>query len=135
MKTLIVDDEKIALARLKRLLNEQGVTNIVECDKPLEAIKEATKTKFDVAFFDISMPNISGLELASTILELNPNIFIIFQTAHEEYALEAFKSGGMDYLLKPISKESIQNALEKIKKYIKTDQGSKDFSEKGNKLF
>ena len=68
-----------------------------------------------MAFLDISMPNINGLDLASTILDLNPEIFIIFQTAYEEYALEAFKNGGMDYLLKPISNESVHNALEKVK--------------------
>lgn len=137
MNILIVDDEKLALARLKRLLNEEGITQIISCNNPLDAIKEVGKRDFDVAFLDISMPNISGLELASTILELNPNIFIIFQTAHEEYALEAFKNGGLDYLLKPISSSSIQKALEKIKKYKKTipDNSKKILAKRGNKLF
>lgn len=108
MNVLIVDDEKLALSRLKRILNEEGIINIIEYNNPVDAIKELSKTKFDIAFLDISMPTISGLELANTILSINPNTFIIFQTAYEEYALEAFQSGGLDYLLKPISNESIK---------------------------
>ena len=118
MKVLIVDDEKLALSRLKRILNEEGVSNIVACNNPIDAIKEATKSKFDVAFLDISMPTMSGLELANTILEMNPNIFIVFQTAFDEHALEAYNAGGLDYLLKPISNESIKKSLEKIKKFM-----------------
>ncbi len=137
MNILIVDDEKLALARLKRLLNDEGLTQIVECDNPIEAIKEASKNRFDVAFLDISMPNINGLDLASTILDLNPEIFIIFQTAYEEYALEAFKNGGMDYLLKPISNESVHNALEKVKKYSNTKEKStkKIMAKRGSKIY
>ncbi len=137
MNILIVDDEKLALARLKRLLNDEGITQIIECDNPIEAIKEASKNRFDVAFLDISMPNINGLDLASTILDLNPEIFIIFQTAYEEYALEAFKSGGMDYLLKPISNESVSNALEKVKKYSNTKEKStkKIMAKRGTKIY
>ena len=50
MKVLIVDDEKLALSRLKRILNEEGISNIHECNNPIDAIKIATKSKFDVAF-------------------------------------------------------------------------------------
>ena len=68
MKTLIVDDEKLALSRLKRLLNEEGINDITECNNPIDAIKEVTKQKFDMAFLDISMPMMNGLELANAIL-------------------------------------------------------------------
>ena len=137
MKTLIVDDEKLALSRLKRLLEEEGVKDIVACDNPIDAIKMLTKEKFDVAFLDISMPNMSGLELANTILEMNPNTFIIFQTAYEKYALEAFQSGGLDYLLKPISNESVKKALEKIEKFIvkDIDTSKRIMAKRGNKLY
>jgi len=141
VKVLIVDDEKLALLRLKRILNEEGVLDIVDCNNPIDAIKESTKTKFDVAFLDISMPSMSGLELANTLLELNPSIFIIFQTAFDEYALEAYKSGGLDYLLKPISNESIKKALEKIEKFIqnpKKDEvqiSKKIIAKRGSKVY
>ncbi len=75
MKVLIVDDESLALARLKRVLNDNNIFNIVEFSDPLEAIKEISKTKFDAAFLDISMPNFSGLELAELILNIEPRNF------------------------------------------------------------
>jgi len=124
MKVLIVDDEKLALSRLKRILNEEGISNITACNNPIDAIKESTKTKFDIAFLDISMPTMSGLELANTILEMNSNIFIVFQTAFDKYAFEAYQTGGLDYLLKPISNESVKKSLEKIQKFINNSNSS-----------
>lgn len=137
MKVLIVDDEKLALSRLNRLLNEEGVSDITACNSAIDAIKELGKQSFDVAFLDISMPDMSGLELANTMLNLNPNTFIVFQTAYEEHALEAFQTGGMDYLLKPISNESIRGSLEKVNKYLtKTvDDTKKLVAKRGNKIY
>ena len=141
MKVLIVDDEKLALSRLQRILKEEGISDITECNNPIDAIKEFSKSKFDVVFLDISMPTMTGLEVANTFLEINPNIFIIFQTAFEEYALEAFKSGGVDYILKPISNESIQKALQKIEKYIKNaditekESSKKIVAKRGSKIY
>ena len=117
MKVLIVDDESLALARLKRVLNDNNVFDIVEFNDPLEAIKEISKTKFDAAFLDISMPNFSGLELAELILNIEPKTFIVFQTAYEEYALDAFKKGGMGYLLKPVEDSELKKTLQKISLY------------------
>ncbi len=136
MKVLIVDDEKLALSRLNRLLIEEGILDITACSCAIEAIKVLSKEKFDVVFLDISMPDMNGLELANTIVNLNPKTFIIFQTAYEKHALEAFQSGGIDYLLKPISNESIRNSLEKIKKYIvKADETKKLVAKRGNKIY
>ncbi len=136
MKVLIVDDEKLALSRLNRLLNEEGILDVTACSSAIEAIKVLTKEKFDVAFLDISMPEMNGLELANTIINLNPKTFIVFQTAYEEHALEAFQSGGIDYLLKPISNESIRNSLNKMEKYIvKADETKKLVAKRGNKIY
>jgi two-component system, LytTR family, response regulator len=138
LKTLIVDDEKLALSRLKRLLEEEGVEDIQECNNPIDAIKLVSKEKFDIAFLDISMPNMSGLELAQAILDINPKTFIVFQTAYSEHALEAFQSGGVDYLLKPISNESIKKSLEKIEKYMikeDIDSSKRIMAKRGNKLY
>jgi two-component system LytT family response regulator len=138
LKTLIVDDEKLALSRLKRLLEEEGVEDIQECNNPIDAIKLVSKEKFDIAFLDISMPNMSGLELAQAILDINPKTFIVFQTAYSEHALEAFQSGGVDYLLKPISNESIKKSLEKIEKYMikeDIDSSKRIMAKRGSKLY
>jgi two-component system LytT family response regulator len=124
MKTLIVDDEKLASSRIQRLLEAQGVKEITIINDPLEAYKEATKTKFDLIFLDISMPGLSGLELANMILELEPSSYIVFQTAYEEYAIEAFQTGGLGYLLKPVDEDAIKHTLQKVKSYLEKNNSS-----------
>lgn len=139
MKVMIVDDETLALSRLKRLLNENDVTNITEFNNPIEALQEITKTKFDVVFLDISMPNISGFELADAILNVDSKTFIVFQTAYEEFALEAFKKGGIGYLVKPIESNDIKNILEKISLFknisANTQESKKILGKSGDKLY
>jgi two-component system, LytTR family, response regulator len=137
LKVMIVDDESLALSRLKRLLNENGVEDITAFDNPIEALKEITKTKFDVVFLDISMPNITGLELADSIIQLEPKTFIVFQTAYSEFALEAFKNGGMGYLVKPIESSDIKSVLDKIRNFkISSDsQSKKILGKRGDKLY
>lgn len=137
MKVMIVDDESLALSRLKRLLNENGVDDITAFDNPVEALKEITKTKFDVVFLDISMPNITGLELADSIMQIEPKTFIVFQTAYSEFALEAFKNGGMGYLVKPIESNDIKSILDKIRnfKVSSNDQSKKILGKRGDKLY
>ncbi|CAA6800969.1 MAG: FIG00387840: hypothetical protein [uncultured Sulfurovum sp.] len=137
MKVLIVDDENLALGRLKRLLNEAGITDITACENGLEAMKEIGKNSFDLAFLDISMPQISGLELANHIMEVSPKTFIVFQTAYSEYALEAFQNGGVGYLLKPVRLEEVQNILEKVKTLASsnTEVDKKIVGKSGNRLY
>ena len=134
---MIVDDESLALSRLKRLLNENGIDDITAFDNPIEALKEVTKTKFDAVFLDISMPNITGLELADSIIQLEPKTFIIFQTAYSEFALEAYKSGGMGYLIKPIESNDIKNILEKVRNFKSSlnEESKKILGKRGDKLY
>jgi len=117
MNILIVDDETIAISRLTRLLNELQFEDITSFSDPEEALKNLTKTQYDIVFLDIQMPKITGLELANKILDITPSTFIIFQTAYEQFALDAFKSGGIDYILKPTTKENISKALQKVQRY------------------
>src|SRR5574344_1522727 len=103
----------------------------------LEDIKEISKTKFDAAFLDISMPNFSGLELAELILNIEPKTFIVFQTAYEEYALDAFKKGGMGYLLKPVEDIELKKILKKIFLYKdeKKDSSKKILGKISDKIY
>ena len=133
---MIVDDESLALSRLKRLLNENGIEDITAFDNPIEALKEVTKTRFDAVFLDISMPNITGLELADSIMQIEPKTFIIFQTAHTEFALEAFKNGGIGYLVKPIESKDVKSILDKIKSYeVPNNESKKILGKRGEKLY
>lgn len=138
MKILIVDDEKLATSRLTRLLNELGYEDITSFNDPNEAIANIQKTKYDLVFLDIQMPNITGLELANKVLDIEPQTFIIFQTAYEEFAIDAFKAGGVDYILKPTTQENINNALTKVKNYLEitsSSSGKKIMGKRGNKIY
>lgn len=119
MKILIVDDEKLASSRIQRLLENENQGDTTLFNDPIEALKECGKTKFDLIFLDISMPEISGLELANKILEIEPTTYIVFQTAYEEFAIEAFQTGGLGYLLKPVDETSIRETLAKAEKHLR----------------
>lgn len=137
MKIMIVDDEKLAISRLTRLLNDEGFKDINSFETPTLALVEATKNKYDIIFMDISMPQMNGLELANAILSIQANTFIVFQTAYSEYAIEAFKTGGIDYLMKPIEKDEIKRVCEKIKAFKQNNSSSDEklLGKRGNKIY
>ena len=115
MKILIVDDEELARARLKRMLNSLGYDDTKEAKSASEAIELCKNESFSLAFLDINMPGGSGLELGYELKYLNQNIAIIFQTAYEEHALKAYDVGAVAYLVKPYSNEQLKESLERIK--------------------
>jgi len=139
MKIIIVDDEHLALSRVERLLREIGYENIDSFTDPLEALQSIAHTDYDVAFLDIEMPGMSGLELANKILESTPNTNIVFQTAYSEHAIEAYETGVIDYLLKPTSKERVEKAIQKIEKQKKSHSveisGKKIIAKSGSRLY
>lgn len=126
MKILILDDEKLSLMRLRRLLTEAGSHIIISADSSTEAISLLENyPDIEVAFIDIKMPDMSGLELAYKLLTKNENLFVVFQTAYEEYALEAFKVGAIDYLVKPYTIDDIKRVLNRIDKFRESKGESK----------
>lgn len=122
MKILIVDDESLAISRLERLLKDLNFEDITSFNESHVALQHILKNKFDVVFLDIQMPGITGLELANKILEIEPNTFVVFQTAYEQFALEAFQNGGVDYILKPTTKENVSKALRTVSRYMQTKE-------------
>ncbi len=107
MKILIVDDEALALARLKRMLNTLGYEDIIEADNAQSALEAVKNTHFDLVLLDINMPQTSGLELGYELRYHQEDIAIIFQTAYDEHALKAFDIGAVGYLVKPFSMEQL----------------------------
>ncbi|MCR8660570.1 response regulator [Paenibacillus endoradicis] len=120
MQLLLVDDEKLALMQLERMVRsvfaERGEPNVVIHSFQLvsEAIQFAKSNKLDVVFLDINMPEMSGLEAAELLQQLIPSIEIIFVTAYDEYAVQAFELNAMDYLLKPLSMQRLQKTMERL---------------------
>lgn len=117
MKILLVDDEELQLIRLtneaKKVLSEE--TEIYSFLNPLEALKKVKDLKIDIAFLDIEMPGINGINLAKELKKINPTINIIFVTAYNSYALDAYKLHASGYLTKPVSASKIKEELELLR--------------------
>jgi two-component system response regulator AlgR len=106
MKILIVDDESLARQRMRDLLSDLGETEIVgEAANGSEAIEKSVTLKPDLLLVDIRMPVMDGLEAAMHLQGMENPPKIIFTTAYDQHALEAFEVNAIDYLLKPIRKE------------------------------
>ncbi len=117
MKVLIVDDEPLARTRMDRLLEGMDDIEIVgEAKNGKEALLRSSVLNPDIVLLDIRMPGMSGLETASHLGNLKHPPAVIFTTAFSEHALAAFDANAVDYLLKPIRKERLEEALSKARK-------------------
>ncbi len=131
MKALIVDDERLARAELKRLLTPfkdlQVVGEAVNAEDALEKINEL---KPDLIFLDIQMPGKTGFELLE---ELDSVPIVVFTTAYDEYALKAFEYNALDYLLKPIEpkrlEETVNKLIEKGRKKVAVETDTETLTE------
>jgi two-component system response regulator LytT len=120
LKIYIVDDEPLARDELKYLLNQsKQVTILGESDGIEEALREITELKPDLVFLDIELEEGTGIELAGQLEKLEHPPAIVFATAYDEYALQAFEADAVDYILKPFEEERILHTLEKINKLRK----------------
>ena len=112
MKSLIIDDERLARVELRRLLTPYKEINIVgEAVNAEDALNKITELSPDLIFLDIQMPGKNGFELLE---ELDSVPTVIFTTAYDEYALKAFEYNAMDYLLKPIEPKRLEDTVKKI---------------------
>lgn len=117
LNVLIADDELMARRRLTRhLAMLEGVTLMAECEDGPQALARLRQGGVDVAILDIQMPGLSGLDVASLIKD--PDLYVIFATAHPEHALKAFDVGAVDYLLKPVEASRLQQALDRARKSL-----------------
>jgi len=111
---LVVDDESLARRNLTVLLQrDPDIASVIECASGMEAVEEIGRSKPDLVFLDVQMPECGGFD----VLELLGNELptIIFVTAYDEYALRAFEAGALDYLLKPFDNARFERALNRAK--------------------
>jgi two-component system LytT family response regulator len=117
MRVLIVDDEQPARARLRRLLGQgTGIDAIDEAGDGIEALARIDACKPDALFLDIAMPELSGIELAASLPEPAPAI--VFVTAYDQYAIQAFDAGAIDYLLKPFDAARLARAVQRLRERL-----------------
>jgi len=114
VRALLVDDERLARAGLRHLLEEhQDVIVIGEAQNGEEAAQKIRRLQPDVVFLDVEMPGQDGLAMLDELEEVPP---VVFTTAYQEYAVRAFEVSALDYLVKPIVPERLAAALDKVRK-------------------
>ena len=118
MRAFVLDDEPLAVKRLCRMLAETGRVEVVGTSTdPVDALAalaaRAPDVLFDVLFLDIQMPGMNGFEM---LAKLDPQPIVIFTTAYDQYALQAFEVNSIDYLLKPVEERHLLRALDKIER-------------------
>lgn len=138
IRTILIDDERPALKVLEYQLKQYDYIKIVgQYTDVVEAIEKIKQSHLQLVFLDIEMPKMKGIEAAEKILTINDNIHIIFVTAHNHYAIEAFEVDAMDYIMKPVIKRRLDKTMNKIIKRIPVDDQEKPIQvekENNNKI-
>lgn len=115
INAVIVDDEPPSLRKLEKQLTESGMAKVTGAFlRPAQALDFLCENDVDAVFLDVEMPDMNGVELASRILDFRKNIAVVFVTAYNQYAVEAFRVNALDYLLKPVSTERMMETLFRI---------------------
>lgn len=117
IKTIIIDDEVLAIDLIRNYLHgHQDINIVAECQNGFDGIKAINELSPDLVFLDIMMPKLNGFEMLE-LLKKHP--VVIFSTAYDNYALKAFERNAVDYLLKPYDQERMDLALDKARQKLK----------------
>ncbi len=115
LRVLVVDDERPALDELQYLLDQDDrVGEVVACDSATEALRTLHEREVDAVFLDVQMPGLTGLELAQVLKRFRAPPPVVFVTAHESHAVEAFDLHAVDYVLKPVREERLAEAVRRV---------------------
>jgi len=126
LSAIVVDDEALARDELGFLLGELGGVDIVgQAGNGLEAVETISRLRPDVVFLDIQMPGLTGFEVARRMIDTDSPTHIIFVTAYDQHAIEAFEVNAVDYLLKPVDPARLELALERARKRVALERGEK----------
>jgi DNA-binding LytR/AlgR family response regulator len=115
LRVLVIDDERPALDELSFLLKQDPrVRGVLTSDSATEALRVLQDLEIDAVFLDISMPGLSGLELAQVLSRFKQPPPVVFVTAHDQHAVEAFDLNAVDYVLKPVSEDRLAEAVRRV---------------------
>ncbi|MBP5310880.1 MAG: response regulator [Lachnospiraceae bacterium] len=116
MNILVVDDDRSSLENIKKIVNElMPESECIAFDSSLNVLAKAREQEFDVAFLDINMPELNGIDLGNYLVELNPFINIIFLTEHREFGYEAMQIHASGYIVKPASRQAVKKELNELR--------------------
>ncbi|MXO60418.1 response regulator [Altererythrobacter salegens] len=115
IRTIIVDDEKLAIQGLQLRLEKFNDVDIIEtCANGREAIRKIKTEKPDLVFLDVQMPGFDGFSVVKGVMEIDPPLFV-FVTAFEEHAIRAFEANAVNYLMKPVDEDKLADTLERVR--------------------
>lgn len=130
IRTILVDDEKLAIQGLMLRLQEFADVEIIDtCSNGREAIRKIKTEKPDLVFLDIQMPGFDGFSVVKGIMEIDPPL-IVFVTAYQEHAVRAFEANAVNYLMKPVDQDKLADTLERVRQRL----GEKRLAEEAEKL-
>ncbi|WP_438434224.1 response regulator [Gorillibacterium sp. sgz500922] len=116
IRAVLIDDEKLALLQLERSLKEWGDIEIeATFTNPIQALSELRELRPDVIFLDIDMPGLDGLQTADRIQQTDADAEIVFVTAYDRFAIEAFELNALDYLLKPLDRRRLAKTVDRLR--------------------
>ncbi|CAH6992565.1 two-component system response regulator BtsR [Vibrio chagasii] len=122
LKALVIDDELFAREELIELLTETGEVEVIgQASNAIEGLKQINLLKPDVVYLDIQMPQVTGIELLS-MLDPDTMPYVVFVTAYDQYAIQAFEDNAFDYLLKPVEPCRLNKSVSRLNKVVKQNQ-------------
>ena len=118
IRTIIVDDEKLAIQGLQLRLEPHEDIEIIEtCANGREAIRAIKTLKPDLVFLDIQMPGFDGFSVVKGVMEIDPPLFV-FVTAYQEHAIRAFEANAVNYLMKPVDEDKLADTIERVRQRL-----------------
>jgi two-component system response regulator LytT len=123
LRTVVVDDEQLARDELGYLLGRVGGVEVIgQAANGIEALATIDRLRPDLVFLDIQMPGLTGFEVARHVVETGLRSHIIFVTAYDQHAIEAFEVNAVDYLLKPVDSARLETALQRARRRINSER-------------
>jgi two-component system LytT family response regulator/two-component system response regulator LytT len=124
LRTVVVDDEQLARDELGYLLGRIGGVEVIgQAGNGVEALSTIDRLQPDLIFLDVQMPGLTGFEVARRLLDTGAGSHIIFVTAYDQHAIEAFEVNAVDYLLKPVDPARLETALQRARRRITVERG------------
>lgn len=125
LKAILVDDEPLARKEMAQLLSQYGAIEVIaEFGNAVTCLKEIHQLKADVMFVDIHMPQVSGLDLVN-MLDEQDRPLVVFVTAYDQHAIQAFEDNAFDYLLKPVEPSRLAKTLDRLTQTLETNTEQK----------
>jgi two-component system LytT family response regulator/two-component system response regulator LytT len=127
IRTVFADDEKLAREEIGYLLQQVGDVEVVgAAENGLDAVQMIERERPDLVFLDIEMPGLDGFQVVREMRSIDNPPRVIFVTAYDRYALQAFEVSALDYLMKPVSAERLAQAIDKARASLETPENLKD---------